>query len=191
MMESSEGDFIMRSHLCIGAGVLAAAWLCASPAGAQKVTKEDVPGVTNFARVETTVACAGATKAEAVPEIKKMGFASIINLRQPTEEGANIDAEAAAAKAAGIRFYAIPFNGQAPDPAVADRFLEAITTKGSEPAFIHCAGGNRAAAMWMIKRLAVDHWSVERATEEATALGLTSPALKQFAVDYAQSHPRR
>jgi uncharacterized protein (TIGR01244 family) len=190
MMESSEGDFIMRSHLCIGAGVLAAAWLCASPAGAQKVTKEDVPGVTNFARVETTVACAGATKAEAVPEIKKMGFASIINLRQPTEEGANIDAEAAAAKAAGIRFYAIPFNGQAPDPAVADRFLEAITAKGSEPAFIHCAGGNRAAAMWMIKRLAVDHWSVERATEEATALGLTSPALKQFAVDYAQSHPR-
>jgi uncharacterized protein (TIGR01244 family) len=182
---------MMRSHLCIGAGVLAAAWLCASPAGAQNVTKETVPGVTNFARVETTVACAGATKVEAVPEIKKMGFASIINLRQPTEEGANIDAEAAAAKAAGIRFYAIPFNGQAPDPAVADRFLEAITTKGSEPAFIHCAGGNRAAAMWMIKRLAVDHWSVERATEEATALGLTSPALKQFAVDYAQSHPRR
>jgi uncharacterized protein (TIGR01244 family) len=182
---------MMRSHLCIGAGVRAAAWLCASPAGAQKVTKETVPGVTNFARVETTVACAGATKVEAVPEIKKMGFASIINLRQPTEEGANIDAEAAAAKAAGIRFYAIPFNGQAPDPAVADRFLEAITTKGSEPAFIHCAGGNRAAAMWMIKRLAVDHWSVERATEEATALGLTSPALKQFAVDYAQSHPRR
>jgi hypothetical protein len=45
--------------------------------------------------------------------------------------------------------------------------------------------------MWMIKRLAVDHWAVDRATEEATALGLTSPALKQFAVDYAQSHPRR
>jgi uncharacterized protein (TIGR01244 family) len=181
----------MRSHLFIGAGVLAAAWLCASPAGAQKVTKEAVPGVTNFARVETTVACAGATKASAVPEIKKMGFASIINLREPTEQGADIDAEASAAKEAGIRFYSIPFNGQSPDPAVADRFLEAVTAKGSEPAFIHCAGGNRAAAMWMIKRLAVDHWAVDRATEEATALGLTSPALKQFAVDYAQSHPRR
>jgi uncharacterized protein (TIGR01244 family) len=182
---------MMRSHLVIAAGVLAAACLYARPAGAQKVTKETVPGVTNFARVETTVACAGATKAEAVPEIKKMGFASIINLRLPTEQGADIDAEAAAAKAAGIRFYAIPFNGGSPDPAVADRFLEAITTKGSEPAFIHCAGGNRAAAMWMIKRLSVDHWTVDRATEEATALGLTSPALKQFAVDYAQSHPRR
>ena len=161
----------------------------ASPADAQ-VTKSEVPGVTNFARLETTVACGGATKPEGVPEIKKLGFKSIINLRLPTEAGANVDAEAAAAQAAGINFYSIPFSGQSPDPAVADKFLNAITAKGSEPAFIHCAGGNRAAAMWMIKRLAVDHWDTERAFQEATALGLTSPALKQFAIDYAQSHKR-
>jgi uncharacterized protein (TIGR01244 family) len=157
---------------------------------AQKVTKETVAGVTNFARLETTVACAGATKAEAVPELKKMGFASIINLRQANEAEANVDAEAAAAKAAGIRFYHVPFNGQMPDPKAADQFLDAITTKGSEPAFIHCAGGNRAAAMWMIKRLVVDHWDVDRASTEAAALGMTSPALKQFAIDYSQSHKR-
>jgi uncharacterized protein (TIGR01244 family) len=157
---------------------------------AQQVTKENVTGVTNFARLETTVACAGAVKVEAVPEIKKMGFASIINLRQASEPGADIDSEAAAAKAAGIRFYHIPFNGQSPDPATADKFLDAITSKGSEPAFIHCAGGNRAAAMWLVKRLAVDHWDADRATAEATALGLTSPALKQFAFDYAQTHKR-
>jgi uncharacterized protein (TIGR01244 family) len=181
----------MRTRLSLATGILAAVGLLTITVGAQKVTKETVPGVTNFVRLETTVACAGATSATAVPEIKKMGFASIINLRQPTEQGADIDAEAAAAKAAGIRFYSIPFNGQSPDPAAADRFLEAITTKGSEPAFIHCAGGNRAAAMWLIKRLAVDRWTIDKAAEEATALGLTSPALKQFAVDYAQSHPRK
>ena len=66
----------------------------------------------------------------------------------------------------------------------------AITSRGAEPAFIHCAGGNRAATMWLIKRLAVDHWDVERATEEAAALGQTSAALRQFALDYAQSHKR-
>jgi uncharacterized protein (TIGR01244 family) len=164
--------------------------LCLATVAAQQVTKETVPGVTNFARVETTVACAGATKVEAVPEIKKMGFASIINLRLANEQGADIDAEAAAAKTAGLRFYHIPFNGQMPDPAAADKFMDAITTKGSEPAFIHCAGGNRAAAMWMIKRLAVDHWTEDRAAAEATALGLTSPALKQFAADYAKTHAR-
>jgi uncharacterized protein (TIGR01244 family) len=157
---------------------------------AQQVTKESVPGITNFARVETTVACAGATKPEAVAEIRKMGFASIINLRQADEPGANIDAEADAAKAAGIRFFHVPFNGASPDPAAADRFLSAITAPGSEPAFIHCSGGNRAAAMWLIKRIAVDHWDVDRATTEATALGLTSQTLKQFAINYAQAHTR-
>jgi uncharacterized protein (TIGR01244 family) len=157
---------------------------------AQQVTKPTVPGAANFAKLETTVACGGATTPEAVPELKKMGFKSIINLRLPTEAGANVEAEAAAAKAAGINFFNIPFSGQAPDPKVADAFLDAITAKGNEPAYIHCAAGNRAGAMWMIKRLAVDHWETERAYTEAAALGLTSPALKQFAIDYAQSHKR-
>jgi len=35
------------------------------------VTRENVPGITNFASLQTTVACAGATKAESVPDIKK------------------------------------------------------------------------------------------------------------------------
>jgi uncharacterized protein (TIGR01244 family) len=155
-----------------------------------QVTKADVPGAINVMRLQTTVACGGATKAEAVPEIKKLGFASIINLRLPTEAGADVDAEAAAAKAADIRFYNIPFNGQQPDPAVADKFLDTITAPGNAPAYIHCAAGNRAAAMWMIKRLVVDHWDADRATQEAKALGMTSAALQKFAVDYAQTHKR-
>lgn len=170
--------------------IVAIGVLLAQAAGAQQVTKESVPGVTNFARLETTVACGGATLPTAVPEIKKMGFASIINVRQPTENGANIEGEAAAAQQAGIKFFNIPLNGQAPDPAVADKFIATITTPGNEPAYIHCAAGNRAAAMWMIKRLVVDHYDTDRAFQEATALGLTSPTLKQFAIDYAQSHKR-
>ena len=159
-------------------------------AAAQQVTKQTVPGAANFARLETTVACGGATTPEAVPELKKMGFASIINLRLPSEPGANVEGEAAAAKTAGINFFNIPFSGASPDPAVADRFLATITAKGNEPAYIHCAAGNRAGAMWMIKRLVVDHWDADKAYTEAAALGLTSPALKQFAIDYAQTHKR-
>jgi uncharacterized protein (TIGR01244 family) len=173
--------------------ILAAACLTlsvASPGGAQTVTKDTVPGVTNFARLETTVACGGATKPEAVPELKKMGFASIINLRVPTEAGAMVEEEAAAAKSAGINYFNIPLNGQSPDPAVADKFVATITTAGNEPAYIHCASGNRAAAMWLIKRLVVDRWETDRAVTEASALGLTNPALRQFALEYAQSHKR-
>ena len=181
----------MKSHLLLTVSLIAATtWIAAAPARAQEVTQENVEGITNFHRLETTVACAGAIKPEVVPEIKKMGFASIINLRQASEAGANLEGEAAAAKAAGIRYYSIPFNAANPDPAAADKFVEAITAQGSEPAFIHCAGGGRAATMWFIKRMVVDHWDVDRAAKEATALGMTSPTLKQFAIDYVQVHKR-
>ena len=157
-------------------------------AGAQNVTKETLPGVTNFARLETTIACAGATTPQAVAGLKQMGYAAIINLREASEAGADIDAEAAAAKSAGITFIHLPFNTASPNPAVVDSFLKAVTDAKNQPAFVHCASGNRAAAMWMIKRMQVDKWDAERAGAEAAALGLTNSALKTFALDYVQAH---
>src|SRR5215813_9502404 len=155
-----------------------------------QATKDTVPGITNLARLETTVACAGAVTPSAVSEIKKMGFVSIINLRQPTEQGADIDAEAAAAKTAGINFFNIPFNNAAPDNAVVDRFLQTISQPGNQPAFIHCASGNRAAAMWYVKRVMVDKWDMDRAGAEAAGLGLTNATLKSFMMDYIKSHKK-
>jgi hypothetical protein len=49
--------------------------VAASMATAQsQVKKETVPGITNLARIEFTLACAGAVTPSAVAEIKKMGF---------------------------------------------------------------------------------------------------------------------
>ena len=164
-----------------------AAAMCVASAQAQ-VKKEQVPGITNFARVETTVACSGAIKPESVAGIKKMGFAAIINLRQANEAGANIEAEEAAAKEAGINFIHIPMNGAMPDPAVFDKFLKVIAEPDNNPAFIHCATGNRAAAVWLVKRVLIDKWDNDRASEEAAELGLTSQPLKTAALQYIQSH---
>src|ERR1019366_8651127 len=97
--------------------ILAVAALAVSANAQSQVKKSTVPGINNFSQVETTVACAGAITSGSVAGIKKMGFASIINLRLASETGADIDGEAAAAKAAGINFVHIPFNGSAPDPA--------------------------------------------------------------------------
>lgn len=168
---------------------IAAVVLSLSLAQAQ-VTKDTVQGIRNLARVETTVACAGAVTPSAVSEIKKMGFVSIINLRQPTEQGADIEGETAAAKTAGIKFFNIPFNNEKMDPAVVDKFLQTITQAGNQPAFIHCASGNRAAGMWFVKRVLVDKWDVDKAGTEAASLGLTNAALKTFMLDYIKSHSK-
>ena len=108
-----------------------------SAAASAQVVRQEVPGIRNFAKVESTVACAGAITPGAIPEIKKMGYASIINLRLATEQGADIEGNIAAAKAAGIPYYHIPFSGSTPDPAVVDTFLKTIATPGVQPAFIH------------------------------------------------------
>jgi uncharacterized protein (TIGR01244 family) len=167
--------------------VFAAATLVAAQ---QFVTIEQVDGITNFAHLETTVACSGAINPAAVAEIRKMGFVSIFNLQEDSEPGAKVEAEAAAAKAAGMKFFHIPFNGQTPDAAVVDRFLDAITSPGAQPAFIHCQAGNRAATMWAAKRLVIDHWDAERTMAEAGPLGLTSPRLRDFVIEYARTHKR-
>jgi uncharacterized protein (TIGR01244 family) len=177
----------MRTML-LSAAVFALVVAAAAPAGAQ-VTKEDVPGITNFARLETTVACGGSIKPEAVAELKQRGFKSIFDLQLPNERTANIEGEAAAAKEAGIAFIHVPFTPGNPDTASVEKFLTEIKKPENEPAFIHCGGGNRAAGFWFIKRVLVDKWDTDRALKEAQALGLApGQPMEQFALEYVKAH---
>ena len=157
----------------------------ATNAAQGQVVREEVEGIRNFAQIESVVACAGAIVPDSVAQIADMGFRSIINLQRATEETANVEGETAAAEAAGIRYVHLPFGGPDYDPAVADRFLEAIVEPDTAPAFIHCGGGGRAATMWFIKRVMVDEWDVESALAEATDLGMNPEGGSgQFGLNY-------
>jgi uncharacterized protein (TIGR01244 family) len=157
----------------------------------QAPAKTTLPGAANVTRVDAVLMCGGATSREAYPALKKEGFVSVINLRQPEEPGADIPGSRAAAEAAGLRYIHIPVNSKSPDTASVDAFLGAVTDKTNQPMYVHCASANRVAALWMIKRIVVDGWDVTRATEEATTIGLTSAALKQFALDYTAKHQKK
>ena len=63
-------------------------------ASAQQVTKKEIAGISTFAQLETTIACGGSTKPEAIKEIGKMGFKSVINLRESSEESPEIGRQA-------------------------------------------------------------------------------------------------
>ena len=151
--------------------------------GAQ-VRKETVEGIRNFTRVDATVACAGATTPEALAGLAARGFKSIVNLRLATEEGANIEGSKAAAEAAHIKYIHLPFNGSEPDAKVVDQFIMAVADPTNQPVFIHCGSGNRVGALWLAKRMLVDRWDQTKALQEAKAIGLSSEALEQFALDY-------
>jgi uncharacterized protein (TIGR01244 family) len=154
-------------------------------AGAQKIEK---PGIVNYTKVDAVVACGGATDTAALEGLKSDGFKAIINLRLATEQGANLEENAAKAKALGLNYISLPFNGQSPDPKVVDAFLAAVADKANQPVFIHCGSASRVGAVWMVKRVLQDGWPVEKAVEEAKMIGLRSEPLEKFARSYIEAH---
>lgn len=154
-----------------------------SNAGAQQ--KSEPAGVSNYTRVDATVACAGATPVQALPELKKNGFASVINFRLAEEQGANIDESKAMASKIGLKYIHLPL--RTPTPEIADAFLKAVADPANQPVYIHCASANRVGAMWFIKRVKLDGWDTDRAMKEAEIIGLRSESLKTFALDYVSA----
>ena len=151
----------------------------------QKMSK---PGISNYTRVDAVVACGGATETAALDGLKQDGFKAIINLRQASERGANIDENRARAEALGLKYLHIPFNAGAPDNKTFDDFLAAIADKSNQPAFVHCASANRVGAVWLAKRVLQDGWAVEKAKEEARLIGLSAAPLEAFAMKYIETH---
>lgn len=164
---------------------LALAGAFAAPGAAQQVQKQDIPGIRNFSRVDATVGCGGATSPLAFTALKKQGFVSIVNLRLASEAGADIATSRTSAQSVGLKYIHLPLDAESPSPAVVDEFIKVVTDKANQPVYIHCGSANRVGAVWLAKRLVVDKWPTEKATQEAEAIGLSSPALKQFALDYA------
>ena len=155
----------------------------------EQISKRQYPGVQNFSRVDATIACGGATTPAAMHALKADGFISIINLRTADEPGANVDGEASAALKAGVRYFHLPFKAAAPDTAVVERFLAVVAEPANQPVFIHCATANRVAALWLIKRVRLDGWTVDKALTEAEAIGLTSEPLREFALGFLGRRP--
>lgn len=161
--------------------------LVAVTAIAGQARKETVDGIRNFTHVDATVACAGATALEAIPEVARRGYKAIVNLRLPTENGANIEASKTAAESVGLKFIHLPLSGREPDVKIADQFIAAVTDESNQPVFINCASANRVGALWLTKRMLVDEWDEQRALEEAQMIGLSSDALLKFALEYVAS----
>jgi uncharacterized protein (TIGR01244 family) len=180
MICGSGGTEIMCSSCVL---IALAGFAVATVAAQQKIERA---GINNFTKVDAVVACGGATDTSALEGLKNDGFKAVINLRMANEAGANVEANSARAKELGLTYLHIPFNAQAPDPKLVDSFLAAVADKANQPVFIHCGSANRVGAVWLIKRVVQDGWTIEKATEEARLIGLRSPALEQFAVKYIQ-----
>jgi uncharacterized protein (TIGR01244 family) len=157
---------------------------------AAQVTKQERAGIVNFSRVDAVIACGGATETSALDGLAKDGFKSVINLRLASEANANIELNAAHARSLGLNYIHIPFNAAQPEPRILEQFLAAIANKANQPAYVHCGSANRVGAVWLVKRVLQDGWTIEKATEEAKLIGLRSEPLEKFALSYIAAHKK-
>ena len=167
------------------AGFLLVAILVALAAVAQ----EEFSDLKNFFRVDKQICTGGQPSMDHLAKMKERGVKAVINLRRASEYDA--EAEAAKAKALGLRYFQIPVDGSDPKDEQADEFLKVTADPANRPMFIHCAAANRVGAFWMIRRVLVDKWKMEPAEEEATKVGLRSPVMRAFALDYIARHQKK
>jgi uncharacterized protein (TIGR01244 family) len=144
--------------------------------------------IEKFYWIDERIATGGQPLLEQIPALKKEGFRTIINLREPSEY--DEAAEAAEARRLGLRYLSIPFRVADPKDEADDAFLAALKDRKIWPAFVHCGSGNRVAALWMIHRVVVDGWNFADAEYEAKLVGLKSENLREFAYEYVCRHGR-
>lgn len=153
-------------------------------------TQQEVPAIRNFVRMNNEFCTGAQPRLQHLEMLKADGVKAIINLRPPSEHRAA--EEEAKAKNLGLRYFNIPFVFGEPKEEQATEFLQVTDDPENRPAFIHCAAGIRVGALWMIRRVLRDGWTVEKAEEEAEKIGLReSPHLNQFARKYIEKHRKK
>lgn len=163
------------------AALVALAWATLGLAAGTAV--EEIP---YFHRVDERVAVAGQPTVEQIAALAPAGFRTVVNLRPEAETPATPEKEAAAE--AGLRYVAIPFATASPSGEAVEEFLKVTDDPTIYPVLIHCASANRASALWLIRRVLRDGWSLADAEREAKENGLTHDALLRFAREYVEAH---
>ena len=152
----------------------------------QEILKDDIPQVLCVGQNFTT---GGQPSLNVYAKLASNGFRSVLNLRT-AQEGVSLEEEKNAVEKAGLRYINIPVISSSPTAGQATEFLTVVKNKSLQPMLIHCASANRVGAFWMIYRVLEQGWPQEKALDEATRIGLTSPALKNFALNYIASHQK-
>ncbi len=157
------------------------------PALAWQETKQEIPPIRNFLKVSEDFCTGAQPRLEHLAQLKADGVKAVINLRQPSEHGA--EKEEAEAKKLGLRYFNIPVVYGNPKDEQVDEFLKLTDDAANRPAFVHCTAAIRVGAFWMIRRVLRDGWTVEKAEEEAKKVGLVNaPHLNEFARKYIETH---
>lgn len=140
-----------------------------------------------FKRVDENYARGSQPLRGGVATLKRLGVRTLVDLRSIYD---HTDEVQQAADAADLGYVWFPMSvWTPPTDQEAQHFVSVVTDTFSGPFFVFCADGlNRTGEMTAIYRVARSNWTVEKALEEADALGFNPYyyTLRNYVWDYAR-----
>lgn len=137
---------------------------------------EDFQGeLLNAVTLEENLVGSGTPSEVALKMASEKGYKTIIDVRAPEEGTAS---EEALAKKYGLEYINIPVTADNFSRVQADE-LNTTLESGAKPAILHCATGNRAAAVWAAYQKFYKGAGSESIISEASAKGLSKETYKQ------------
>jgi protein tyrosine/serine phosphatase len=135
------------------------------PDPAERIT---LKGVSNAAQVNGTLYRGAQPSLEALPGLKKIGIAVIVDFR---DDANNIEWEKKGVEAQGMNFVSIPWSASKnPTREKVAAFFTALNGNADKKIFVHCErGADRTGTMIALYRIAYDHWTPDQAVAEMNA----------------------
>ncbi len=162
---------VLAAALVVLAGCNTAPATTAAPARGAS-TAAQAPALERFATPADGILSGGRISADDLPALRAAGIAHVIDLT-PDAETPDFD-EAAAVRAAGMRYDNLPIAGPGDLGPEAVAAFDRLLRDAEGPVLVHCASGNRVGALAALRAALVAGQPEEAAIAEGKRWGLRS-----------------
>jgi protein tyrosine phosphatase (PTP) superfamily phosphohydrolase (DUF442 family) len=131
------------------------------------------PGLAHFVAVDLKLAGGSAPSSAGLKWLFEKGYRTVLDLRESSEVPSTFIAEVARY---GLRYVALPIGPSTLDADHVARFQFELAAPEARPLYFFDSQGDRAGALWYIRRVLVDRVDAQIARREAKELGLKDDA---------------
>jgi uncharacterized protein (TIGR01244 family) len=144
-----------------------------APAGAEMPAAVDPGEIPNYKVIRPGLAFGGQPSPETVARLGEMGFRTIVNIR--TEQEGAVE-EGKVVRAQGLDYVWVPVTSGTFSMDDAIDVEKVLEDPEAAPVLVHCASGNRVAAVWGVIR-ARQGRTPEQVEADSRGAGLHSPSM--------------
>jgi tyrosine-protein phosphatase SIW14 len=150
-------------------------------------TKLHISGIPNSGKINEYLYRGAQPKEQGLPELKKLGITTIVDLR--SEDPQKAEWERKQAESLGMHFVHIPVGGwDSPTNEQVAQFLALFGNEAGQKIFVHCQfGEDRTGVFIATYRMAIEKLPVDQALKEMYSFGFNGiwhPAMKAFVRDF-------